>query len=108
MFVVFDTVAVSAVVVPSRTEVVAAVTLTLIGAEVAGVPEEFEPVMPPHPIAETAWSITTKEPRVRIAIAYAREHSVRQAHEQMKQDACQQTISEAQATALGRKRTAKV
>ena len=39
VFVVFDTVAVSAVVVPSRTEVVAAVTLTLIGAEVAGVPE---------------------------------------------------------------------
>jgi hypothetical protein len=45
---------------------------------------------------------------VKIVIAYAREHSVRQAHEQMKQDACQQTLSEAQATELGTKQTAKV
>ena len=41
-------------------------------------------------------------------IAYAREHFVRQARAQMKQVACQQTISEAQATALGTKHAAKV
>jgi hypothetical protein len=60
VFVVFDTVAVTAVVVPSRTEVLAAMTLTPIGAEFGGVPGELEPVMPPHPTAKTAQTIPTK------------------------------------------------
>ncbi len=57
VFVVFDTVAVSAVVVPSKTELPAAMTLTLIGAGFAGVPEEFAPVRPPHPPDKTAQNI---------------------------------------------------
>jgi hypothetical protein len=60
VFVVFATVAVSAVVVPSKTEVLAATTLTLIGAGFAGVPGEFEPVRPPHPADRTTQSIAMK------------------------------------------------
>lgn len=57
VFVVFDTVAVSAVVVPSKTEALAAMTLTLIGSGFAGPVEEFAPVKPPHPADRTAQSI---------------------------------------------------
>ena len=62
VFVVFDTVAFTAVVVPSRTEVLAAITLTLIGAEFAGAPE-IELVMPPHPTDKAAQNIATKRQR---------------------------------------------
>jgi hypothetical protein len=62
VFVVLETVAVTAVVVPNRTEVLAAITLTLIGAEFAGVPE-IELVKPPHPVAKTVQNAATKRQR---------------------------------------------
>jgi hypothetical protein len=58
VFVVLETLAVSVVEAPSRTEVLAAMTLTLIGAGFAGVPEEVEPTKP-HP-DRTAQSITIR------------------------------------------------
>src|ERR1700733_3570471 len=54
--VVLVTVAVKIMVAPSSTEVLAAATLTLIGAGFRGAPEDVEPTMPPHPAETTAQS----------------------------------------------------
>lgn len=59
VFVVFETVAVRVVVSPSRTVLLAALTLTLIGGP-PGVPDGLAPTMPPHPLTATAATPTAK------------------------------------------------